>query len=129
MDTRGVAAIALAILLSACRTAPIQDVVGAPLQPHPGLENEAVDEAIWRAGRKLGWQVERLAPADLRATLRLRKHVAIVAIRHDGHRFSITHAGGENLLREGDQIHARYNEWVRRLSEQIQAEPIVPVGP
>jgi hypothetical protein len=110
-----------------CRTAPIHDVIDAKLSAQPASTPEDIDEAIWRAGRKLGWSIAVLRPGHLRGTLQVRRHVAIVSISHDGERFSIRFAGSENLGHEGDLIHRRYNLWVARLAEKIEAEPAMPM--
>jgi len=108
-----------------CRTAPIRDVVDAPLPAHGTARTEDVDQAIWRASRKLGWQLEIVEPGHLRGTLRVRRHAATVSITHDGERFSIRHESSDKLLEDGDRIHENYNEWIRKLAAKIQAEPVL----
>jgi len=113
--------------VTSCRTAPIQDVVDAPLPAACGASTtEAVDEAIWRAGRKLGWQIEGLRPGVLRGTWRFKHHVAVVSIAHADGRFSIRYEESQNLLHEGDRIHRSYNRAVQLLAIQIQQEPVAP---
>ena len=115
-----------AFLLVGCRTAPIRDVIDAKLQVGPASTREDIDEAIWRAGRKLDWSIVVLGPGRLQGTLHHRRHVAVVSILHDGEVFSICFAGSENLLHEDDRIHRRYNLWVARLAEKIEGEPVMP---
>lgn len=115
-----------AAALGACRTAPIRDRLDQPLFVNgpPSLERSA--EAIWRAGRKLGWQVEPVAPGVERGTLRLRSHVAVVRIEHDETRFSVRYEASENLLASDGEIHDRYNAWVDNLVARIAQEPTWP---
>lgn len=122
-------ALILICVLSACRTlVPVDDVVDRPLATAPASATSAdVGEAIWRAGRKLGWEIEREAPGTLRGVLRIRSHSAAVAITHDMRRFSIRYIESANLRYDGNRIHPNYNVWVERLAAKIRAEPIVPL--
>ena len=110
-----------------CRTVPIQDVVDAPL---PAASRNApaadLDEAIWRAGRKVGWDIERLSPGRLRGTWRFKRHSAVVSITYRDGLVSIGYVDSVNLLHEGDRIHHEYNTLVQRLLVQIQHEPLSP---
>jgi hypothetical protein len=131
--TRSRAPVALTLIplllgsVTGCRTAPILDVVDAPLPAVCGERTtEAVDEAIWRAGRKVGWKIERVSPGLLRGTWRFKHHEAVVAIAHADGRFSIRYEKSENLLHEGDQIHRNYKRLVEGLATQIQQEPVAP---
>jgi len=120
------AALGLLILLAClagCRTAPIEDVTDFPLPPVTATADiAAIDEAIWRAGRKVGWGIERLSPGDLRGTWRYKQHLAVVRIHHDGSRLSIRYEDSVKLLREGQRIHKDYNHMVKRLLQAIQRE-------
>ena len=103
----------VALAVVACRTAPIRDVVNAPLPNATGVATpQQVDEAIWRAGRKLGWKIEPVGPGELRGTLRVKRHVAVVSITHDTKRFSIRYADSQNLRYDGRQIHRNYVAWI-----------------
>jgi hypothetical protein len=112
-------------LVAGCRTAPIQDVVAAPLPvPCADATTNDVDEAIWRAGRKLGWKIDRIGPGELRGTWRFKHHEAVVSITHHDGLLNIRYVESQNLLHEGSQIHRNYNELVQRLQTQIQREPV-----
>ena len=116
------------LALVACRTAPIQDVIEAQLPTIPDAATAAaVDEAIWRAGRKVGWDVERLRPGEMQATWRFKHHRAVVSITHVGRRFNIRYESSRNLLHRDDLIHSKYNRLVQQLMRQIQEESITPV--
>jgi hypothetical protein len=116
--------IATILVVAACRTAPIRNVTDAPLNAPPGarLTMEEVATAIWRGGQEQGWQISEVRPGELTGTLRLRSHVAVVTITHDTSRFSIRYRDSTNLLQSGDDIHKRYNTWVRNLDLAIQRE-------
>jgi len=134
LPRRGLHAGALILVLLAagagCRTTGIRDFIDVPLPLATGQEaTEDVDEAIWRAGRKRGWKVERLRPGVLRATWHKKHHVAVVSITHTLRRFSIRYESSQNLLHSGDRIHHNYNVVVQRLAEMIQREPITPTAP
>lgn len=120
-----VAALLLA-LLGCNKMAPIQDVHGGTLQPRGEATMADVDEAIWRAGRRLGWEVQLQKPGKLLAIHRPRRHVAVVLITHDGEHFSIQYRRSENLRHDAGKIHRNYNIWVARLAEAIHEEPIRP---
>jgi hypothetical protein len=104
-----------------CRSLdPILQVHDAPLLMVEG------DEAIWRAGGRLGWQIERESPGVLKGTLRLRSHLAVVRIEHDTRAFSIITVETQGIERDGDRIHPNYNGWIQNLRTRISLEPIRP---
>ena len=119
----GLVLLAIVLATTACRTAPVHNVV-APLAPAPGarLTMNDVAQAIWRAGNRLGWQIETVSPGALRGTLKLRQHVAVVAIAHDTSTVRINYQDSTNLRYDGHEIHRRYNQWVQNLERAIQAE-------
>lgn len=120
-----IATIAMIAGLSGCRTTgTIQNVAETPLDVPREASLEDVSEAIWRAGRKLGWEIEAVGPGELVGTLHVRRHVAVVTISHDLHRFSIRYRSSENLRQRGEQIHPKYNAWVQNLAAAIATEPI-----
>ena len=125
---RAVAAVSFGLLfacVAACRTQPIRDVIDAPLPSvWADASSDAADEAIWRAGRKVGWQIERLRPGVLRGTWRHEHYTALVTIVREGARISIRYEESDHLLREGG-IHENYNRMVERLLRQIEREPVV----
>ena len=120
--------LALAAILIAgqgCRTtAPILTVTNAPLGSPPGskVSLEEVSRAIWAAGKRLGWEIQEVRPGELTGTLKLRQHLAVVAITHDTSTFSIKYQNSVNLRYQDNEIHRQYNNWVNNLSKGIQAE-------
>lgn len=120
--------LALAVVLVAgqgCRTtAPILTVANASLGLPPGSKAsmEEVSQAIWAAGKRLGWNMQEIRPGELAGTLTIRKHLAVVSITHDTLTFTIRHRNSINLNQHDDQIHPSYNHWVTNLARAIQAE-------
>lgn len=122
--TVSVAALAAltAVCLSACRTVPLT-AVNAALWATPGRATiEEIDQAIWRAGRKEGWQMEILRPGELRGTWRKSHHELVVAIGHDGRDLSVRHLSSTNLKEGGGKIHRAYHRLLERLVERIRRE-------
>lgn len=119
----------LLVCLAACRT-PIENVNDAELPPAArGMTLEQIDEAIWRAGRKVNWEIEIQGPGELRGIWRYKGHLAIVRITHDHERLNILYESSENLVRKG-KIHRHYNTMVQRLLQQIRIElGAAPTGP
>jgi hypothetical protein len=113
-----------ALTAGGCRTAPIRNVTDARLNAAPGttLTMDQVATAIWRAGQGLGWQINPVRPGELTGMLKLRSHVAVVSITHDTTSFNITYRESTNLLQSGQEIHKRYDTWVRNLELRIQQE-------
>jgi hypothetical protein len=115
----------LLLTATACRILkPIYDVNDAPLLSSESATLDDASEAIWRAGRKLGWEIEKESPGVLNGTLHLRRHVAVVRIEHDTRVFSIHEVETQNIRREGDRIHPNYNGWIHFLEQKIAAEPV-----
>jgi hypothetical protein len=115
--------LALGLAAGACRTAPVYNVaVPIATAPNTRLTLQQVGQAIYRAGNGLGWRMETVAPGTLTGTLSMRSHVAVVTITHDTTTYRINYKDSTNLLYEGDQIHKRYNTWVRNLDQAIRRE-------
>ena len=115
----------LLLTAAACRNlAPIYEVNGAQLLFGDGATVDDASEAIWRAGRKLGWKIEKESPGVLKGTLHLRGHVAVVRIEHDTQVFSIHDVETQNIRRERRRIHPTYNGWIHFLEQKIAMEPV-----
>jgi hypothetical protein len=112
----------VAFLAAGCRTRPIQNVVDRPLPTLSGRTAEQVAQAIERAGAETGWKMQREAPGRIKATLNVRKHVAVVSISYTASSYGVQYVSSENLLADGDQIHRKYNAWVKRLCEAIERQ-------
>ena len=120
----GVLMLGLAATFVACRTVPIVSIQDERLSTDGSTALPDAAEAIWRAGRKAGWDIEPISPGELQGTYRLKAHLAVVRITYDTSHFSIRYEGSENLLRSGNLIHHNYNTWVRSLADQIEREPV-----
>lgn len=119
----------LVALAAGCSTRPIADPVEGYLsRAGPTATIGEIDEAIWRAGRKAGWQVTTVEPGLLRGRFRFNQSVATVRIRHDRERFAIRYESSENMSRSDARIHRNYNTWVYRLARRIEQEEILPLS-
>ena len=104
----------------ACRTlVPIAEVRDAPLLSSEDTTLDDVAELVWLSAVSLGWDVEKESPGVMKATLRLREHVAVVRIEHDTRFFSILAVETQRIEREGDRIHPNDNGWMENLQERI----------
>jgi hypothetical protein len=117
-----VAAVFLVFGLGACRTAPIYNPSAVSYAPSTSATMETVAQAIQRAGSGLGWTVEAVQPGEMKGRLELRRHVAVVSIKYDMKRFSISYVSSENLAHSGNTIHRNYNNWIRNLENAIREE-------
>jgi hypothetical protein len=111
--------------LAGCRTAPVMDVVDAPvIEPAggPKLTADQVKLAIQRAGATLGWQIKEVQPFLLDGTLHLRTHMAKVNIPYSAERYSIVYKDSQNLQYDGTNIHRNYNGWVQNLDKAIKVQ-------
>ena len=116
MLTVGMAALALS--LASCRTAPIQNISGAPVPA--GKTAQQVGDAIVAAGNSLGWQMKPAGPGRMTGTLLLRDHQAVVDIAYSAAAYSITYKDSSNLKYDGTTIHSNYNGWIQNLDKAIR---------
>jgi hypothetical protein len=118
-------AAAAALVLAGCTTAPIQNVEQAPIVLASGKTSVTMTEvnnAIVRAGTRLGWQMQPQAPGRLSGRLALRTHTAIVDVEHDTKTYSIKYRDSTNLDAKDGMIHKNYNGWIQNLDKAIRAE-------
>ena len=123
--TRGLAALAAAIALTACNTiAPIQNVENVPVSSSSNkpLTPAEVRGAIVRAGAGLGWIMKDAGPGTINGTLILRTHTAEVQIPYSAASYSIVYKSSINLQESGGKIHRNYNGWVQNLNRGINAQ-------
>ena len=111
----------LVVLLAGCRTAPVYNVENSPVPASANLTRKQVGNVIEREATKLGWSVERQTPGRMVATLKLRKHTAVVDILYDEKQFSIHYKDSQVLLYDGEKIHRNYNNWIHNLQRRINA--------
>jgi hypothetical protein len=112
----------LMVGVSACRTVAILNVNGDTYSPSPSASAADVTQAIKRAGEARGWNIEMVGPGEMKGTLNVRKHVAVVAITYDMKSFSINYVSSQNLMQSGNNIHRNYNRWVNNLAADIRRE-------
>jgi hypothetical protein len=103
-------------------TAPIYDVVNAPVVSNKAASMDDVNKAIVRAGTQLGWVITPESPGKLTGRIALRTHTAVVDITHDSRTFNIKYRDSTNLEASGDQIHKNYNGWIQNLEKGIRAQ-------
>ena len=110
------------LVLSGCRTAPIYNARDIPISPRPSATDEEIEKAIWLAGRRLEWRINKVRPREMQGLFRKQAHTATVLIPYDKTQFSIIYVDSENLDYDGSKIHENYNVWIQRLVDQIQNE-------
>jgi hypothetical protein len=110
------------LALAGCRTAPIHDVVAAPVVSTKAQTTQSVEAAIIRAGSGLGWRMAPQGPGRMTGTLALRTHVAVVDIQFDSKTYSIKYKDSTNLDYTGNSIHKNYNGWIENLDNAIRVQ-------
>lgn len=119
----GVLALSAFVALGAgCITAPIYDVVNAPVVANRPASMDDVNKAIIRAGTQLGWVITPETPGKLTGRIALRTHTAVVDITHDTKTFNIRYRESTNLEASGGQIHKNYNGWIQNLEKGIRTQ-------
>lgn len=123
--SRGLAALAAAVALTACNTmAPIQNVenVSVSASSNKPLSTEEVRAAIVRAGAGLGWSMKDAGPGRINGTLILRTHTAEVQIPYSPASYGIAYRSSINLQESAGKIHRNYNGWIQNLNRAINAQ-------
>src|SRR5580704_1949153 len=103
------------IVLAGCRSAPIHDVVAAPVVTSKPASMEGVQKAILLAGGALGWKMEPQDPGRITGILELRTHRAVVEVTYDTKAYNIKYKDSSNLDYDGTNIHKNYNGWIENL--------------
>ncbi|WP_404420630.1 hypothetical protein [Thalassospira australica] len=113
----------LALVVAACRTAPVQNVTSQPFPADAAkLSMAQIEESIIKAAGEREWIVQRKADGELIATYSPRDHLAKVEIDFDQSEFSISYVDSTNLNYDGTSIHYNYNRWVNNLRQDILRE-------
>lgn len=113
------------LIMAGCASkVPVYNVDNAPTPS--GRSAQAVKSAIQRAGAGLGWQIREAGAGRLSGTLVLRTHVAEVDIPYGPGGYSIQYRDSQNLDYDGTVIHNRYNAWIQKLDQTIQAQLSIP---
>ena len=122
MSTRITGILVLSMLAFAgCRSAPVHDIVAAPVATSKPVSMAAMESAILGAGSGLGWRMEPQAPGRVEGTIVLRDHRAVVTVTYDTTSYSINYKDSSNLNYDGRSIHSNYNGWVENLDRAIRA--------
>ena len=114
--------IAMVGALGGCsRATPIQAM---PAVSYPGVTMADMEAAIYDGCVRLGWTPVTEKNGVVKATLHLRKHVAIVNITFTQDQFAINYVDSTNLKHKisksgVESIHKNYNSWVQNLKKQI----------
>jgi hypothetical protein len=121
-----VAGFMVMIVAAGCRSgAPIYNVVDAPIVTSVGQERSLADvrKAIIEAGKQLNWAMVETQPGVITATQNVRSHQAVVDIKYDTKKYSITYKNSSNLKynADGQTIHANYNSWIQNLDNAIRS--------
>jgi hypothetical protein len=121
MLRRGLTLVAMCslLLLGACRSVPVMNVVDAPVGTARSAQQ--VEQAIVSAGNSLGWRMQPLGPGKLQGTLNLRDHRAVVDIEYTAKVYSIKYKeSSPSLNYDGKSIHNNYNGWIENLDRAIR---------
>ncbi|MBE9525569.1 MAG: hypothetical protein IME94_01220 [Proteobacteria bacterium] len=117
----------LAVFLVACKSAPILNINDAALNTDATMKLNDVTKSIIIAGNGLGWQMKKVKPGEINATLYLRDHVARVKVKYTTTNYSINYVDSTNLDYKASDpnhdgqavIHSNYNGWIQNLSNAI----------
>jgi hypothetical protein len=114
----------LTVGVAACGTAAIQNVTNDPFAGRAtSLDQRATQ--IKRAATGLGWIVQDTAPGEMKATLNVQSHQAVVTIKYNLDVYSIRYASSQNLNYDGTQIDSKYNDWIENLRRAIHSQSTV----
>ena len=115
--------VSFVILLAGC-AAPVLNIENEPI-PNPSnarISVSDVEKAILTASQERGWNARVIKPGLIEASIAVRTHRAAVEIPYSQNKYSINYKSSENLDYEGGKIHRNYNNWIIRLSRDINSE-------
>ncbi len=113
--------IALAVIITGCRSQPVRDVIDAPVAASGKQTLADVGKAIKQAGASLGWGMREIKPGHITGTIYLRKHMAKVDVKYTTKTYNITYKDSAELDYDGTNIHSNYNGWITNLDRRIQS--------
>jgi hypothetical protein len=121
---RGFAALLIlgtVIVASACsRTCPVYNVQDHPIPAAiQRLPLDQTGQTIMQVGRLRHWRMDPAGPGQITGVVDDRGHEAVINITYSQQAYSITLAGSTNLRQEGDEVHKKYNKWIRQLERSI----------
>ena len=99
---------------------PIYNVVDHPLPASAQrLSMEEIRRVIMAAGAQRQWLFEVAGPDALLASQDARGYTAKVKVTYSQKAYSISLVA-TNLEQSGNEIHRKYNQWVRNLEKDIE---------
>lgn len=109
------------LLAAACsRTAPVYNVQDRPIPVvAQKLSLDEIGQDIMSARRRRHWRMDPIGPGRMTGRLDDRQHEAVIDISYTRQSYSITLADSMNLRQEGDEVHKKYNKWIRLLQKEI----------
>ncbi|HKW55185.1 MAG TPA: hypothetical protein VJO12_15945 [Stellaceae bacterium] len=109
------------IMASACsRTRPVYNVQDHPIPAATQqLPLDQIGQTIIQAGRLRHWRMDPAGPGQITGVLDDHGREAVINVTYSQQAYSITLAGSTNLRQEGDEVHKKYNKWVRQLEREI----------
>lgn len=112
-----------ALLIDGCRSAPVQDVMAAPV-PSLGktLSLDDVSKGIIRGGVRAGWEMQPVRPGLVSGRFVRGQHHATVDVEYDAKTYSIRHRDSSWGSAGSGQVHRVYNTWVQSLDRSIRGE-------
>ncbi len=102
-----------------CRSAAIQTI------KTPVLSKATVEEvrnAILRAALSKNWQVVEEVGQKITLKYVKKVHVAACDVAYSEKEYTITINPMTTLIRGDNEVHPKYNQWVRNLDKQIQRQ-------
>lgn len=115
------------LLLMAFRQSPLVDP--APIAVPARTTPEQVVKAIKAALLHREWTVTAENPGAIDATLRLRDHVARIAVAYDAGQIQIKYVDSSNLkyeMKNGTRyIHTNYLGWIQNVVADLQSNLIL----
>ena len=111
-------------LAAGCTSRPVTNVMAEPVVMTPGrtATNDAVRDAIMRAGAGLGWTMRPTAPGVINGTISLRGNSAVVDVEYNPKSYNIVYRSSTGLESGNGQIHKNYNGWIENLNNAIRRE-------
>lgn len=122
-----VAIIVCGFALAGCRSStPVYNVKDSLVQGYDKKLSQAqVEKAIIDAASGLKWQLKKVKPGLILATVLSRGHSAVIEIKYSDKAYSIDYKSSENLNYDGTNIHQTYNGWIKNLDAAIKNKLIM----
>ncbi|MDG6774328.1 hypothetical protein QCB45_08285 [Thiomicrorhabdus sp. ZW0627] len=115
--------IAFALTLTGCTAQPVHNYESQPV-PTNIKSAEQVKKAIRLAGVSLGWIITDSGDNQLKGTLNLRKHQAVISIPYSEKEYSLIYKSSVALDYNPEEktIHKNFNGWMQNLNNRIQVQ-------